>query len=158
MYLSPQKFKRLLNIYPPYIGAGVRVAAISEDWKTVEMEMKLRWYNRNAVGSHFGGSLYSMVDPQLMLMLMQLLGKEYFVWDKSAAIEYVKPSRARVSATIEVTDAQLESIHEATASGEKFLPEFEVLVKDLDGSTVAIVKKVIYIRRKPKHRIPAESD
>ena len=89
MNFTPKQLKRILNLYPPYLGAGVRVTYIREDWKELHVSMSLRWFNRNAVGTHFGGSLYSMVDPHLMLLLMQLLGKEYLVWDKAANIEFV---------------------------------------------------------------------
>ena len=87
--LAPNQLKLVLNIYPPYLGAGIRVEYISEDWKELRVSMRLRWYNRNAVGTHFGGSLYAMIDPHLMLLLMRLLGKDYLVWDKMASIESV---------------------------------------------------------------------
>ena len=69
-----RKLQRWVNIYPPYLGAGVRVTHISDDFRDVEVEMPLRFYNRNYVGTHFGGSLYSMVDPFYMLMLINILG------------------------------------------------------------------------------------
>ncbi|MCX4198124.1 DUF4442 domain-containing protein [Methylobacterium organophilum] len=73
-----------MNFYPPYIGAGVRVRHISADMRLVQVKMVLRWYNRNYVGTQFGGSLYSMVDPFFVLMLMENLGRDYIVWDKAA--------------------------------------------------------------------------
>ena len=84
MRITPKRLRTILNFYPPYIGAGIHVDNIADDWRQIDVSMRLRWYNRNAVRTHFGGSLYSMVDPHLMLMLMQLLGREYIVWDKSA--------------------------------------------------------------------------
>jgi len=150
MYLSPKKFRLLLNWYPPYLGAGVKITHISDDWKRVVVAMKLRWYNRNAVGSHFGGSLYSMVDPQLMLMLMQLLGRDYIVWDKSARIEYVKAAKSEVTAEIILQDTQIDAIRESTASGEKYLPEFEIHILDDQGELVARVFKQLYVRKKPR--------
>ncbi len=152
MYLSPNKMKFLLNIYPPYLGAGVSIQSIANDWKSLRVIMKLRWYNRNIVGTHFGGSLYSMVDPHLMLMLMQLLGREYYVWDKAARIEYCKPAASHVYADILITDSLLDKIKTNTQQGEKYLPEFEILVKNKLDETVAIVHKQLYTRRKPEHR------
>ena len=96
-----------LNIYAPYLGAGVKVDYIAKDWKETHVSMKLRWYNRNAVGTHFGGSLYSMVDPHLMLILMQLLGKNYIVWDKSASIDFRRPGQGRVYSKMKITDDDL---------------------------------------------------
>ena len=69
--------ERLINFYPPFFGAGVRARQVDEH--TVRVEMKLTFLNQNAVGTHFGGSLYSMCDPWFMLILMRLLGRDYFV-------------------------------------------------------------------------------
>ena len=148
MYLSPRKLKWLLNFYPPYLGAGIKVDTIDPNWRSMQVRMKLRWYNRNAVGSHFGGSLYSMVDPHLMLMLMQLLGRDYIVWDKSAHIEYISAVKTEVTADIQITDAQLGEIKKATENGEKFLPKYQVLITDTSGELVARVEKELYIRKK----------
>lgn len=67
-------FKTMINLYPPYLGAGIRIARISNDYRDLLVRMKLRFYNRNYVETHFGGSLYAMIDPFYMLMLMQVLG------------------------------------------------------------------------------------
>lgn len=53
----------LMNFYPPYLGAGIRVRHISDDFRQAQVRMGLRWYNRNYVGTQFGGSLYSMTEP-----------------------------------------------------------------------------------------------
>ena len=151
MNLSPRLLKHLLNLYPPYLGAGVKVTYIREDWKELQVTMAMRWYNRNAVGTHFGGSLYSMVDPHLMLLLMQLLGKPYRVWDKSAAIDFIKASKSRVTAVIRVSDADLETIKQRTESGAKYFADFMIDIHDDDRDVVARVRKTLYIRRKPQH-------
>jgi acyl-coenzyme A thioesterase PaaI-like protein len=148
MKITPKKLKRILNLYPPYLGAGVRVTYIRDDWKEIRVSMKLRWYNRNAVGTHFGGSLYSMVDPHLMLLLMQLLGEEYTVWDRSAEIEFVRASRKSVTSIISISDESLELIKRNTASGEKYLAKFIVKIRDEDDGLVARVKKTVYVRKK----------
>lgn len=148
MKISPRLLKFILNIYPPYLGAGVRVNYIAKDWKETHVSMKLRWYNRNAVGTHFGGSLYSMVDPHLMLMLMQLLGEEYIVWDKSAEIDFRRPGRGRVYAEMKITDDDLNTIYKSLKNKSKVLKEFEVAVVDEAGKAVARVRKILYIRLK----------
>lgn len=148
MKLTPRLFRWILNIYGPYLGAGIRVERISADWREIQVSMKLRWFNRNAVGTHFGGSLYSMVDPHLMLMLMNLLGKDYIVWDKSAEIDFVRPGQGRVVANFIITDDDLQAIRNNTAQGEKYLPHFSIRVIDTEGKLVARIKKILYIRRK----------
>ena len=148
MKFAPKLLKRVLNLYPPYLGAGVKVEYISEDWRELHVSMSLRWFNRNAVGTHFGGSLYSMVDPHLMLLLIQLLGKEYLVWDKAANIEFIKASKKRVKCIIEVSSKDLEEIKNNTANGDKYFSYFIVEIRDEDNDLVARVKKTIYIKKK----------
>ncbi len=148
MHVSPKLFKRIINLYPPYLGAGVKVEYISKDWKELHVSMALRWYNRNAVGTHFGGSLYSMIDPHLMLLLMQLLGKEYWVWDKSANIEFVKASKKKVKSVIKISDENLEDIRRNTEKGDKHFAKFFIEIKDGGNDVVARVEKVIYVRKK----------
>lgn len=145
---SPSGLRRILNLYGPYLGAGVRVRYLARDYREAQVEMKLRWYNRNYVGTHFGGSLFSMVDPFYMLLLMNTLGRQYIVWDASAAIDFVKPGRGTVKAHFVVTDAMLEDIRQHTANGDKYLPTYTVNVLDDNNELIAKVSKTLYIRRK----------
>ncbi|BFM12422.1 hotdog fold domain-containing protein [Simiduia litorea] len=148
--MKPDVLRRLLNWYGPYLGAGVKVTYMAKDWRECHVELKLRWYNKNYMGSHFGGSLYSMVDPQYMLMLIKLLGPDYIVWDKAAHIEYIKPGRSRVHAKMSVSDEALADIRHHTEQGDKYLPEFSIDVIDEEGVLVAKVLKTLYVRRKLK--------
>ncbi|NNF45429.1 MAG: DUF4442 domain-containing protein [Desulfofustis sp.] len=145
---SARGLRRLLNFYGPYLGAGVKVNYISEDFTEIRVSMKLRWYNRNALSTHFGGSLYSMVDPHLMLMLMKLLGPGYIVWDKSAAIEFVRPGTGKVSATIRIDDEIVQHIREKVAEKRRYEPEFQIEVVDHQEKLVCRVQKVLYVRKR----------
>lgn len=145
---SPRAFKTLINLWPPYLGAGIRVEHVSPDFREIRVAMKLRWFNRNAVGTQFGGSLYSMTDPFLMLMFLFNLDGQHVVWDKSAEIEFVKPGQGVVRAEFRITEHDLQRLRERTAEGEKYLPEFEVEVLDETGEVVARVKKQLYARLK----------
>ncbi|MCP4499515.1 MAG: DUF4442 domain-containing protein [Deltaproteobacteria bacterium] len=148
MKMTPARFRRLLNLYPPYIGAGVYIRSITDDWRALVVEMRVKWFNRNAVGTHFGGSLYSMVDPHLMLLLMRLLGKKYVVWDQSAEIRFVKATRDKVKCHVQIQDEDLERIFKETEDGNKYLHTFLLKITDFSGELVAEVSKVIYIRKK----------
>ncbi len=148
MKWTPAKLKFFLNVYPPYLGAGIWVERVSQDWLELDVSMKLRWYNRNAVGTHFGGSLYAMVDPHLMLLLMGALGDDYVVWDQSAGIDFRKPGKGRVHAQIRLSHEVLEEIRGNTAAGEPFRPRFDLQVVDAAGDLVARVHKTLYVRRK----------
>lgn len=145
---SARGLARALSLYAPYLGAGVRVDHISADFREARVSMKLRWYNVNYVGTHFGGSLYAMTDPFYMLLLMRNLGPDYVVWDKAASIDFVRPGRGRVTASFLLTDDMLSDVLQHTANGDKYTPTWPVEVIDEDGKLVARIDKTLYIRHK----------
>ncbi|GHE77258.1 hypothetical protein GCM10011501_00910 [Thalassotalea profundi] len=112
----------------------------------------MRPWNKNAFGAHFGGSLYAMTDPFYVLMLMPQLGDQYYVWDKSADIDYIKPGKGVVYAEFHINEAMVDDIINNTASGEKYLPEYSVVVKDKQGDVVAQLNRTLYVRKKKRHR------
>ncbi len=141
-----------MNFYPPYLGAGVRIQHIAGDFREVRVKMGLGWYNRNYVGTQFGGSLYSMTDPFFMLMVMENLGSDYIVWDKAASIDFIAPGKGPVYADFRIDEALLDEIRQHTAGGDKYLPQLHVDVHDGDGTRVARVHKTLYVRLKPRVR------
>ena len=147
---AARKLHRRINFYPPYLGAAVRVTRISDDFRDVEVEMPLRFYNRNYVGTHFGGSLYSMVDPFYMLMLMNILGPGYIVWDKAASIRFKKPGKGVMKASFHLSEEQIAEIRAAAEMQPKVEPQFLVVVKDAEGNVVAEIDKLLYVRKKDR--------
>ena len=146
--MNPGYLKFLINLYPPYWGTGITVKSISADYREVCVQMKMRWYNRNYVKTHFGGSLYAMTDPFFMVMLIHILGKEFVVWDKAAHIDFIKPSQGTVTARFVIKEEQIQNIISNTSAGEKFLPEFSVDIENEAGEKVARVVKTLYVRKK----------
>jgi len=148
--LRKRYMRWFLNLYPPSLGAGIRVRRLQPDWKAIDVEMKLRFWNSNYVGTHFGGSLYSMTDPFYMLMLIENLGRDYIVWDKSATIRFRKPGKGKMRAEFRLTDAQLDEIRDKLKTEEKIEPTFMVQVRDESGDLVAEVEKVLHVRKKQR--------
>lgn len=139
-----------MSLWPPFVGAGITVDHIAPDWREVRSSLRLNLFNRNYVGTHFGGSLFAMTDPFLMLMLANVLGPDYWVWDQAAEITFVKPGTGKVQAVFQVTDGDLEEVRAACAGGRKHLQEFMVDITDRQGQKVATVRKVIYVRLKKR--------
>jgi hypothetical protein len=143
-----------LNLYAPFLGAGIRVKRLAPGWKEVDVEMKLRWWNANYVGTHYGGSLYSMTDPFFMVMLIENLGQDYIVWDKSATIRFKRPGRGTVTASFRLSDQQIDEIKQALNAEKKIERVFTVEVKDESGTVIAEVEKLLHIRRKDQPASP----
>jgi acyl-coenzyme A thioesterase PaaI-like protein len=151
---SARTLVRGMHLWPPFLGAGIRVRHMSDDFREAEVELRLGRLNRNAVGTQFGGSLFAMTDPFYAIMLMRNMGRDYLVWDKAASIEYVAPGRGTVRARFVLSEARLAQIRAAAAGGEKVLPEFDTDIVDAKGEVVARVHRTVYVRLKPRHRPP----
>jgi len=152
------KLKWFVNLWPPFLGSGIQVKRIDPDFRVIDVEMKLHFWNRNYVGTHYGGSLYSLTDPFYMLMLIENLGRDYIVWDKSASIRFRRPGRGTVAAHFELTAEQIESIRQQLQAQEKVERTFTVQVRDEAGEAIALVEKVVQIRRRqpPARPFPNE--
>ena len=137
-----------MNLWSPFRGAGIRVRRIAPDYREVEVELALKWHNRNYIGTHFGGSLYAMTDPFYMLMLIHILGPGYVVSHQSGAIEYLIPVKGRVRARFSVDEATIADIKAHTAGGQKYLPQMPVEVKNDAGEVVARVLHTLYVRKR----------
>jgi acyl-coenzyme A thioesterase PaaI-like protein len=137
-----------LNTYIPYFGASIRTTHLDLDAGIVQVEMPLNFSNKNVVGTQFGGSLYAMIDPFYMLLLMHQLGQDYVVWDKAANINFISPGRGRVTARIELAKEEVQLIRELAADNQPVLRTYPVDILGEDGKIVAHVEKVLYIRRK----------
>lgn len=135
---------RLLNFYPPYVGAGVRVRRLPDGF---ESRMRLRLYNRNYFGTHFGGSLYSMCDPFFVLALVERLGPGYTVWDKAAQIRFLRPGKSTVRARFEIPPQRVAEIRAEADRVGRATPEFHADIVDAGGEIVASIDKVISVKR-----------
>ncbi|EGR0197124.1 DUF4442 domain-containing protein [Vibrio alginolyticus] len=149
---KPGIVKFALNVWPPFWGAGIKILHISQDFRTVKVRLKLRWWNKNANRTQYGGSIFSLTDPIYSLMLMGILREEYYVWDKEASINFIKPGQSDLFAEFEVTEGMLENIYQMTRNGEKCFPEFITHVKDKQGNVVSEVQRKLYVRKKPQYR------
>ena len=152
MPIAKRRPLRFINLYPPFLGAGIRVKRIADDLCTVDVEMALRFWNRNYVGTHFGGSLYSMCDPFFMLILTSNLGPDYIVWDKAATIRFKKPGKGLMKATFHIPHQTIEEIRAQADLQAKVEPQFQTVVTDIEGTIIAEVDKLLYVRKKDKER------
>lgn len=148
--MNKRHILKLFNVWPPFLGAGIKIRRISADIREIDVEMKLNFLNRNYVGTHFGGSLYAMVDPFYMLILLENLGKEYIVWDKAATIRFKKPGKGTVKASFRISEEELREIRHQADTMPKTEPTFTVNILNEDNEIVAEVEKTLYVKKKSK--------
>jgi len=146
---SPATMRFGMNLWPPFLGAGIRVLKISPDYRHVSVRLRPGLLNRNYFGTHYGGSLYSMTDPFYVLMLLHNLPRGYRVWDRAARIEFKTPGRGDVYAHFTLEEERIAAVLAATVAGAKYEPTWRVDIVDTVGKVVATVDKTLYIRRTP---------
>lgn len=146
------RLRWVLNIWPPFLFSGIKVMYISEDYRRCKVKLKNWPGTRNINGTQYGGSLFSMTDPIYGTLFMGVLGSRYYVWDKSAKIDFVKPGVGEVYVECEISDELLKEVLENTKTGHKFFPEVKNIIYDKNKNVVAIVTRTLYIRLKPSFR------
>ena len=151
----PESWKTRLNrwgfnFFPAYRGTGGRVAYIADDWREIRVKLPLNWRTRNYVGTIFGGSIYGAVDPLYMIMLINILGPDYVVWDKAAAIRFKRPGRETLRAVFTVTDEEIAAIKAELVTQKSLDRVYTVELKNDAGKVHAIVEKTLYIAWKQR--------
>ncbi len=130
------------------LGTGISLKYVQKDLQRFDVILKLRWYNKNLIGTHYGGSLYSMCDPWYMFILMANLGREYVALDKGANIRYLKKGTGVLKCTFELSPEQIEAIKSEVDSIGKKDYTFLCEVKNSEGEVVTEVDKIVYVRKK----------
>lgn len=149
-FLSPSFiFKYGFNLSPMYRRSTARIVHVSEDLHQVRIRLPISYKNRNYVNSIFGGSMFAAVDPIPMIQLMNILGNDFVVWDKSAEIFFKRPAREDLFANFTFTTNELEQIRQDV----KLKHEIEIiktteLTNKSESAVFCVVRKKIYIADK----------
>ena len=144
--------RRLINCWPPFFLTGIRITRLDQDFCYCKIELKSRPWTKNINRTQYGGSMFSMTDPIYPLMLMGVLGNQYYVWDRQAEINFLQPGKGKLTAEFYLTEDRLQQIIQATAEGDKYFPQFRIDVKDQEGSIVCEVLRTVYVRKKTQYR------
>lgn len=152
-FRHPWLFRFVMNFWPPFFFPAIRIKTVSHDYRYARVDLLWRPWTRNINNSQYGGSLFSMTDPIIALMLYGSLDfKRYMIWDKSADIDFIAPGIGRLTAEFHLEDSDLNRIKSATEQGDAYFPEFDVYVRDQQGEVVCKLTRRLYVRLKPKYR------
>lgn len=157
IFKKPSRIRTVLNLWPPFLFTGIKVMEISDDFRRCKVKLKNWPGTKNINGTQFGGSLFAMTDPLYSLLFLGVLGSRYYVWDKAAHIDFIKPGVGEVYVEVEIGDDLLKDVMENTKSGQKYFPEVKNIIYDKKHNIVAIITRTLYIRLKPSFRPNGES-
>lgn len=141
-------FKFFFNLSPMYRSTGGRIVSASENLDHIKIKLKLNYKTRNYVGTMYGGHMYSCVDGIYMVQLINLLGKDYVVWDKAATIRFKRPGKTPLFAEFKILPELLEQIKSDVVEKKEIDIKLDVNLHDTKGNVCAEVEKIIYISTK----------
>lgn len=150
-----QLFKYGFNLSPMYRRSTGRITKVSADLLHVKIRLPISYKNRNYVNSIFGGSLFSSVDPIPMVQLINIIGDDYIVWDKSAEIYFRKPARETLYAEFSYTNEEIDAIKKRVSNENEITIVKNTVLTNKDKSKIFCeVRKTIYIADKTffKHK------
>ena len=146
-------YKYGFNFSPMYRRSTGKVIFVSDDLHKVTVRIKLSYKNSNYVGSVFGGSLYSAVDPIFMIQLLNILDDNYVVWDKEANIKFKRPVRETCYIDFEFTEQEIEQIKRKVAKEKETNVIKEIQITNSDRTVVfAEVSKTMYVANKEYYK------
>jgi acyl-coenzyme A thioesterase PaaI-like protein len=143
---------RLINFWPPYLASGIHVSRLDPAAGFAEVELRSHFWNRNYHGTAYGGSLFSMCDPFYALILIEHLGPRFMVWDKSASIRFRRPGVGKVRARFEIPRERIDAIRETAIREGKAEETFKADIIDGQGQVVAVVEKLVHVKRVTKKK------
>ncbi|WUA11887.1 DUF4442 domain-containing protein [Nocardia sp. NBC_01377] len=136
-----------MNVYPPFLGSGIHVTHVAQDWTRVEVTHRIRPWNRNPNQAAYGGTLYAMTDPFFGMMAGGQLGAGYRIWTSGASIEFVAPGRESVTATMSLSPEEAAAIRAATDHGNKSITSHSTEIISSANVLVARVTQQLFVRR-----------
>ena len=83
-----------------------------------------------------------------MVMLIQVLGPGYVVWDKAATIRFRRPGRTTLHARFVLTDDEIAEIRRLLETADRTDRVYVVELCDAAGVVHATVEKVVQVRRR----------
>ena len=97
--------------------------------------------------------MYSAIDPIYMLMLIQILGPDYIVWDKAAKIRFRRPGKSTLFAHFLLTTNEVNEIKRLAENAKSVDRIYDLELVDDKGKVHAQIEKTLYIaRKKPEHK------
>lgn len=138
----------MYNLWPCIFFSGGRVTFISADFKEVHVHLSLNFLTVNRVGTIFGGSIYSSIDPHFMLMFMRILGENYIVWDKAAHIRFLRPAIGKLKCRFLIQDEMIDEIWQQVTMKGEYVFDLPLKFEDDKGKVYAAFTKTIYVADK----------
>ena len=149
---SHKLFKYFFNLSPMYRRSTGRVVFVAAGFWRVDVKIPLSYKNRNYAGTMFGGSMFSATDPIYMVQLIQIIGTDYIVWDKSSVVQFRRPATSDAFITFQFAREEIEDLKARVAELHEVEIKKLVEIKSKEGKVFCEVEKTLYIADKEHYK------
>ena len=136
-------------MWVPFIFNRIKIIHISDDFKQIDVRLKLSFWNRNPGKALWGGAIFSAADSFFPIILKQnalLSGIETDFFTKSTNVSYLKPSKTDLMFNFNVSDDEVSSMIDILNRDGKNQEWHTVYGIDKHGDKCVKVKIQPYLR------------
>jgi hypothetical protein len=151
-FSDSQIYKYGFNWSPMYRRTTARLVEVSEDLHYVKIRIPINWKNRNYAGSIFGGSMLSATDPIYMIQLIQILGDDFVVWDKTASVKYKRPAKETIFGEFVFSVEEIQTIKQQLLEQNELEIAKIMTLENKKNLIFAEISKTIYIANKSYYK------
>lgn len=135
---------RRLEWYPPFRRLGVRVLALSSDWREVRLLLPLA-PNRNPGGGMFGGAMACLADPIAALACNRVF-PGHQVWTRDLCLDFRHEGRTDLQLRFALDGGLERQIGAELTERGRATPRFEYAFFDARERVCAVVHCRVAIR------------
>ena len=96
--------------------------------------------------------MFSATDPIYMVQLIQIIGTDYIVWDKSSVVKFKRPANADAFAVFEFSEDEIQELRDRVASEKELDFKKLVEIKNAEGKVFCEIEKTIYVAEKTYYK------
>ena len=147
--LKPYELKRMLNLWVPFIFNRIKIMQVSNDFRKIDVRLKLSFWNRNPGKAIWGGAIFSAADSFYPIMLKQNAlynGLKTQFFTKSTQVKYIKESKTDLMFNFELTENEVFNMVEILKENGKYQEWHTVYGIDDNSNKCVKVKIQPYLR------------
>lgn len=133
-----------------------KITSVSPGFWKVDVRIPLTYKNRNYAGTLFGGSMFSATDPIYMVQLIQIIGTDYIVWDKSSVVKFKRPAISDAFVTFQFEKEEIDELIQKVKEENEVEVKKLVELKSKEGKVFCEIEKSIYVADKAFYKVKKE--
>ena len=139
----------MLNLWIPFVFNGIKIVHISNDFRSIDVCLKLSFWNRNPGKAIWGGAIFSAADSFYPIMLKQnalINGIQTQFFTKSTHVSYLKEAKTKLMFNFKLTKSEVDDMINILNTEGKYQEWHTVYGLDIFGNKCAKIKIQPYLR------------